>query len=249
MSEHEEMESEIAAWVLGATDPDEAKRIASHVQGCPICRATATRLGWVSDGLALGAEEVEPPARLRQRILDAAAASPHTAPRSTRMEPQVVQIQRPRSRISARLADRVPLYAAAAAVLIALVGGLLVGDLAGRSTSPTPSSQVARFNLAGHDSMAGARAAVIDLKSDGIALVDFSGLPPLVPGKIYEVWLIGPSNRVDAAGVFIPDSSGSKVVVVNKPLAGYATMAVTVEQGPDGVGAPTQQPQLSGAVA
>jgi hypothetical protein len=111
------------------------------------------------------------------------------------------------------------------------------------------SSQVARFSLAGHDSMVGARASVIDLKSDGIAFVDFSGLPPPPTGKVYELWLIGPANRVDAAGVFIPDGNGNRVVVVSRPLAGYVTMAVTTEQGPDGVAAPTQQPQLLGSIA
>jgi hypothetical protein len=39
------------------------------------------------------------------------------------------------------------------------------------------------------------------------------------------------------------------VVVVSQPLAGYTTMAVTTEQGPDGVAAPTQQPQLAGRIA
>jgi len=36
---------------------------------------------------------------------------------------------------------------------------------------------------------------------------------------------------------------------VSRPLAGYTTMAVTTEQGPDGVTAPTQQPQLAGTIA
>ncbi len=125
----------------------------------------------------------------------------------------------------------------------------MVGDVVGRSASPAATSQVARFSLVGHDSMTGARAAVIDLKSDGIAFVDFSGLPQPASGKVYELWLIGPTNRVDAAGVFIPDRNGNRVVVVSRPLAGYVTMAVTTEQGPDGVAAPTQQPQLSGSIA
>jgi hypothetical protein len=43
--------------------------------------------------------------------------------------------------------------------------------------------------------------------------------------------------------------NGNKVVVVSQPLAGYTTMAVTTEQGPDGIAAPTQQPQLAGNIA
>jgi anti-sigma-K factor RskA len=247
MSDHEEMEMAVAAWVLGATDPDEAERIARHVEGCDSCRTTAARLRHVVDTIPLAVEEVEPPQRLRQRILAAASAPNVTAAAPIRLP---VRPQARRNRWTGfRLPGRVPMPAAAAMVAVALVAGLVIGDIASRSAAPAPASQVARFSLAGHDSMAGARAAVVDLKSDGIAFVDFSGLPALPPGKVYELWLIAGSNRVDAAGVFVPDGNGNKVVVVSRPLAGYTTMAVTTEQGPDGVSAPTQQPQLAGSVA
>jgi hypothetical protein len=87
---------------------------------------------------------------------------------------------------------------------------------------------------------------VIELRNDGLALVDFSGLPALESGKVYELWLITPGGRPDAAAVFVPDSNGGKVVLVSRSLAGYALMAVTTERGPDGETAPTQQPQLYG---
>jgi anti-sigma-K factor RskA len=247
MSEHDEMENAIAAWVLGAADPDEARRISRHLEGCPSCRVIAERFRSVTDAIPLAVEEVEPNPRLRQRIL-AAAGSGQIAIPSARPEAPVLRVAHRRRWLDARLLGRVPV-GAAAVVLIALAAGLVVGDLVGRSAPPAVSSQVARFSLAGHDSMVGARASVIDLKSDGIAFVDFSGLPPPPTGKVYELWLIGPANRVDAAGVFIPDGNGNRVVVVSRPLAGYVTMAVTTEQGPDGVAAPTQQPQLLGSIA
>jgi anti-sigma-K factor RskA len=139
--------------------------------------------------------------------------------------------------------------AAAAAVLLALTVGAVVGEVAGHVTSPPSQAEVTRFTLSGHGAMAGAQATVIDLKHDGVALVDFTGLPPLQPGNVYELWLIRPDRQPVPAGVFVPDSNGTKVVVVATPLAGYITMAVTSEQGPNGAGAPTQQPQLSGTVA
>ena len=76
---------------------------------------------------------------------------------------------------------------------------------------------------------------VIDLRSDGVALVDFSGLPAVQPGRVYEVWLITPTGRADAAAVFVPDSDGGKIVLVDRSLAGYSQMAITNEQGPDGI--------------
>jgi len=44
MSDHEEMESSVAAWVLGALDADEAETVRSHAEGCPTCREVAARL-------------------------------------------------------------------------------------------------------------------------------------------------------------------------------------------------------------
>jgi hypothetical protein len=49
--------------------------------------------------------------------------------------------------------------------------------------------------------------------------------------------------------VFVPDSNGAKVVLVNHSLGGYSEMAVTNEAGPSGAKSPTQQPKLYGNVA
>lgn len=242
MSEHEELENSIAAWVLGATEPDEASRISSHVAGCASCREVVRRLKQTTDFLAFEAGELDPPAELRQRIL--AATSTTEAPMPERATPRPLHFARRGRRPSARIS----VYAAAAAVLVALVAGVVAGEFAGHGPPPPAQNQVARFTLVGHDSMAGASATVIDLKSDGAAVVTFSGLPALAPGKVYELWLITADKRVDPAGVFVPDSNGAKMVAVGKPLARYVTMAVTTEVGPDGVQAPTQQPLLYGSL-
>lgn len=63
------------------------------------------------------------------------------------------------------------------------------------------------------------------------------------------MWLITPGGRADPAAVFVPDSNGSKVVLVNHALQGYTLMAITDEAVPDGSQAPTQSPQLYGSVA
>lgn len=244
MPDHEELESLVAPWVLGAVEPAEAESVRAHIEGCAACREAAARLGRSAGMLAFDVEEVEPPAGLRERILAAAS-------RGTAVAPQPVPA-RPRDRrpspmpaIPSRPRGWVPGYAAAATVVLALAVGLIAGDLVGRQATP-PAPAVVRSTLAGHEALAGASASVIDLKSDGVALVDFSNLPQLEAGKVYEVWLITAGGRADPAGVFVPDPNGSKVVLVGKSLAGYTVMAVTTEAGPSGTLAPTQQPQLYG---
>lgn len=244
MSDHEELENSVAAWVLGAVEADEVDVMRTHIEGCPSCREATSRLGRAVGMLPLDVEEVEPPARLRERILASAAASRGSAEAPLRL-PTRAKVRRPsRPQIQPRPSGRVPGYAAAALVVLALAVGLVAGDLVGREA---PSSPVAvRSTLLGHEGLAGAKASVIDLKSDGVALVDFSNMPQLDSGKVYEVWLITAAGRADPAAVFVPDPNGSKVVLVAKSLAGYTVMAVTTEAGPDGAQAPTQQPQLYG---
>jgi Anti-sigma-K factor rskA len=104
------------------------------------------------------------------------------------------------------------------------------------------------MEVVGHQELAGAKATVIDLKSDGVALVDLTGLPPVQSGKVYENWLITAGGRADPAAVFVPDSNGSKVVLVNQSLSGYSLKAITREAGPYGTKQPTEQPQMSGSL-
>jgi anti-sigma-K factor RskA len=247
MSDHEKYEPSVAAWVLGAVDADEASAIAAHVEGCSECRRTASRLRRAASMLPLEVEEQEPAAYLRSRILTLTASPPR--PSLGRADSRLPQERNRGRRLRLSMIDRVPVFAAAAVVLLALTVGVVVGDVAGRTASTPSQAEVTRFTLSGHGSMARAQATVVDLKRDGVALVDFAGLPPVEQGNVYELWLIRPDKQPQPAGVFVPDSNGTKVVVVATPLAGYTTMAVTSERGPDGVQAPTQQPELYGSVA
>ena len=85
MSDHEELESMVAPWVLGAVDTDEVGEIREHINGCASCRQTTLRLTRAAGVLSLDVEEVEPPARLRERILASAAASRGAAAPPVRM--------------------------------------------------------------------------------------------------------------------------------------------------------------------
>lgn len=247
MSDHEEIESSVAAFVLGALDPDEAIALRSHIDGCPTCRDVAARLGRVVGALPLAVEESVPPPRLRERVLAAARASSRQSG-----SPATAPIPLPRAKAPApprmSFIRRIPAYAVAAVAVLALLIGVVIGQVA-HAPQHSPAGQVARFALSGHEGMSGARASVIDLKSDGLALVDFRGLPQPGSGRVYEVWLIPGTGNPLPVAVFVPDSNGSKVVLVDRSLAGYAVMAVTNEPGPDGSQAPTQQPQLFGNVS
>jgi len=242
-AQHDELEGSVAAWVLGALEPSEAQTIAAHAEGCATCREVAVRLRRVVGALPVAVDELTPPARLRGRLLAAAAASRGRAERP-------IAMRRPRpAPVPRSAAGRMPLYAMAAVAVVALLIGVLVGQIAAQRTQGTAQEQVARFTLTGHEDMAGAQATVVDLKADGIALVDFRGLPPPGANRVYEVWLVPAHGSPVPAAVFVPDAGGGKVVLVNRALAGYAVLAVTNEPAPDGSPQPSQQPRLYGNVA
>src|SRR5947209_1923971 len=187
---HGDVESMVAPWVLGALDTAEEESVRAHVEGCATCGEVATRLRRVVGALPLAADEAAPPAPLRRRVLAAAAASGERIPATATARPRRPSPARP---IAVGFARRMPAYALAAVALVALLTGLLAGQVAFRGRPAPATSQVARFSLSGHGAMAGAHANVVDLRADGLALVDFRGLPALAQGRVYELWLV-PAN-------------------------------------------------------
>ncbi len=134
----------------------------------------------------------------------------------------------------------------AAIAVVALLAGLLMGN-ALRATPPQSGPQVSHFTLAGSGAASNVTGDVSYVKGQ-VAIIHFSDLPTVEPGRVYELWLITAGNHADAAGVFTPDARGEAQIVVNRSLGGYKLIAVTVEAGPTGVSAPTQAPEISGNI-
>jgi anti-sigma-K factor RskA len=245
--DHEEIEDLLGAFVLDATDPEEDELVRAHLEGCSTCTSTVQRLRRSLGAVPLAAEKVSPPQRLRQQILAAAAASRQpeiAAPRRAR----ILRLRPPRARLWPAAAGWRSTVAAAAIVAFALGAGLGLGIGRSIAPQPAPASGVAQYSLSGSGAMSGAQGRVFELKQQGLTLVEFSNLPELEAGKVYELWLIPRQGQPAPAGVFKPDPGGSHVVVLARNLQGLSALAVTAEAGPDGTSAPSEQPQLIGKV-
>jgi quercetin dioxygenase-like cupin family protein len=71
VSADQAVENRLAAFALGLPDADPDGALASHLaDGCESCAAELRELRETAAILALGAEPIEPPARLRQRLVD-----------------------------------------------------------------------------------------------------------------------------------------------------------------------------------
>jgi anti-sigma-K factor RskA len=242
-ADHDELETSVAAFVLGALEDQEAEEVRRHLETCPTCPTLADGLRRAVGVLPLGVEPAPPPAHLRDRILAAAGVAASTP--AVRDRPAVVPVRRD---TTGRWVRWRPASAAAAAIIaFALGAGLGLGI--GRTTAPPlPSTSVAQFTMSGTGQMEGAHGSVFELRREGVTFVQFSGLPPIASDRVYELWLIPASGQPVPGAVFAPDLRGGQVVVLGHDLAGYKALAVTEEAAPTGASAPTQQPQLSGAL-
>lgn len=246
MTDHAELENSVAASVLGAAGDKEMEDVRAHLAGCADCRLLAARLQRATDSLSLAIEIVEPPARLKSRILEAAAAAART-PAQSPAKARIIHLRRGRTRpwaIGSRMAAGFPKAAVAALALAVL--GLGSWNVYLTTQLSREQGQVVSGTLTGRAEMSGVQATVLDFKAHSLAVVSFSKLPAAPAGKVYELWLIPASGAAERVAVFQPDIDGSNTVVVNRDLSHYKWMAVTVENGPSGAPAPTQEPSIIG---
>jgi anti-sigma-K factor RskA len=91
-------------WALHALEPDEEIDVERHVPTCADCSAAVLDTQAVMAQLASAVEQVDPPARLRASILDAAAATPQVQPELSAPQPTPAP-RHPRSAVSASPAE------------------------------------------------------------------------------------------------------------------------------------------------
>jgi hypothetical protein len=237
---HDEMENAVAAFVLDACDEDERERVRVHVEGCLHCREVARRLSRAAESIPLVSRDVRPPARLRERILAAAAVSPPGTQQEAQAPPARI-MPLPPPVMPARPSERWRLLVPAVALLVA--GLVALGAWNVRLNQP-PS----HYAMSGIGSMSGASGEVTDLGREGKTEVSLASLPQPEAGHVYELWLVDGSGHLVPARVFTPDSHGNADLVLDRGLHNVKQVVVTQEAGPAGVQTPTRKPELAGQV-
>ena len=251
---HDRMEEMLSAEAMGGQDEDGRRELRGamtwHDPRCPECAGFRVAYAEVAASLAMSLEPVPPAAGAERRLLEAVRASARGGPALT-----VTRLDDEDDERAGAGRRRNPLRVAAAALAAAaclFAAGVLGYAVRGPTASPTAVARLfaAQPGTRSATLQSGAQRVVVYYRpGQQAALLVGTGLPSPPAGHVYELWLITPGGKADPAGVFVPDASGGKVVVIGQSLAGYNLMAVTVEAGPDGVGSPTQQPQIYGTVA
>lgn len=249
----------VGLYVLNAATLAEAAAFEAHLAVCDSCRAELAALRPIAAGLAETVPQIDPPARLRERVLRVAGGG---AMRSDSRTSPSAAGRMARTRLAWSLA------AASVVAAIALGGYSLelrrlqtslerqlqqaltraeaaereVSDI--RLTALGARSQLAvltapdvvRIDLAGQPNAPRASARAFWSRSSGMVFTA-SNLPSLGAGRVYQLWVLTAEGPPVGVGLLQPDQAGSLSAMFQTPADIPPPTGVAVSDEPAG-GAP-----------
>jgi anti-sigma-K factor RskA len=241
MSEPAGPHVEVAAYLLGKLEADEAERFEAHLEGCADCRRHLEELGGLPALLAQAAPATTLPDGLRARTLtavrDRAAADRTAAVAETGVAEQTgaaeesgaaeapVPLRRPWWR------QRWVLAAVAAALVLALAvpGALLVFGGGG--------GDVTRLTLVAAEGVRGRGEVTVTRTAAGRSFdVRIEGLAPAPAGSLYELWAVNAKDTMErpqrvSLGTFGvgPGGSAHFTAFTAAPADQFPVVGVTLE--------------------
>jgi anti-sigma-K factor RskA len=223
---------DLAAYALGALDPEEARAIGAHVDSCSRCQADVRAFSDTAWTIAESRARDVPP-RLRTAIVERA-----------RRESRTARVERSGG-IFAFLARPVPLFASLAlalALAVATTGYVTAqrdADRYGAALAAIPGARVVALAPTGE--LAGVRGSLV-VPDNGGAPYLILDLPDAPAGKTWEAWVIR-GQTAFAAG--ITDGRGLTTLVLRAAFTAGDTIAVTAEPA-GGRDQPSGKPVLAG---
>jgi anti-sigma-K factor RskA len=230
MSEPASPHVEVAAYVLGKLEAEEAERFEAHLGECADCRRQLDELGRLPGLLAQAAPATPLPDGLRARTLTAVRQRAAEAERARTASPTgvtaaPVPVRRPWWR-RRWLAVAV---AAALVVALAIPGALLLfrGD----------GGQVTRLTLVAAEGHRGRGQVTITRTSAGRSFdVRIEGLDPPPAGSLYELWAVNPRDTLEhpqrvSLGTFTVGTDGRAhlTAFTAAPADRFPVVGVTLE--------------------
>ena len=262
---HDELKELSGAYVLGALSDGERVEFERHLATCPECAAEVRELGTVASGLAVAVPQVDPPAALRARVLQAAGGGPA---RGAVVDPQV------------RRASTLPAWLALAASLAAVALGLYTFTLRARidrlqaelraataraegverelriaRVSADRADQIARvleapdvrrIDLAGQATAPGAAGRAFWSPSQGLVFTA-NNLPRPAPGRQYQLWVIPAGSKTPVSAGLLEGTGQTLTLVPPGTAAAIGAVAVSIEPA-GGVLQPTGDIVLLGSL-
>jgi anti-sigma factor RsiW len=197
---------DLAAYALGALEPEEEARVREHLQVCERCRSELQWLRPAVDVLPASVPQVEPPRRLKRELMRTVRADAR--------EERGGWWSRRAGWISMRARPAVAVGA------VALLGAGIAGYAVNEANEA--SDEMVTFQ--------GADSAVLERDGDE-ATLRVAGMAPLAAGEVYQLWY-GDSAGVEPAKAFTVGEDGAAEADLGEIPAGTEELLVTKEDEP-----------------
>lgn len=216
---------DVAAYALGALDPDEAEAFRTHLDSCVVCRDELVAFEQVVGVLPMGVPQHRAPDDLRRRVLE-------TVEREPKLDSPADPRRRRRPRWARLPLPRPGLALAAAVVMLAIAIAAVELGTSGTTKPHVFAAQVTGPGTANLTVAAG----------HGQLIVRRFSPPPA--GEIYEVWLERPGRSpAPTTALFSVTANGDANVEVPGNLRGVNIVMVTPEPA-GGTSTPTHPPVI-----
>ncbi len=230
----------LPGFALGILDEKESESVLEHLGVCAVCRLELSHYEDITQSLGLAAPLVEPPAGLKQKVLDKARGT--IASQSERVPP--TQVPSWGSRVS-----KFVLSWRALAVLLVVVlfsSNVLMWRQISLLKAAPAQTDFGLVRMTGVGAYAGATGVLIVSPNGSDGTLVAAGLKPLDSNHQYQLWLTKDGQRT-SGGLFqvSADGYGSLWIYSEQPLDSYAQFGVTIEPS-GGSPAPTGEKVLAG---
>src|SRR5215213_9877778 len=247
-----EIRPNLAAFVLGGLEAEEAAEVRHHLESCPGCQSELEELRKVNRALEAAPPPAAPPAHLKEEVLSRVRAEqpPRSNEAGAAEESSSLEGQRRPHRTSRfdRLKGlRIVLPSAAAAALVAVIAlGLFFGFL--REEAPVATIQLIptyqeAAGLKGYWGVAEIRPQPSGNQQVELKLNNFEEPKP---SSYYELWFVSGERRI-SAGSFTSVGKGQTRVSLNvAPEARHFHTLLITEEHVGNTSAPSTEVALKG---
>lgn len=234
---HDYYEDLLGAYALDAVSNEERAEMERHLATCDTCPAELAQFRATVADLAFLADDIEPPASLRERIRqDAINAQGHEpAPLHSIPAPAPIPASATSPISLASVRERLLPWSLAAVFLLATLG-MLAWNI--QLQQRTPERVVETIVLRPANDPAGNSGIAHYIPDERVLVLMAEDLPALAPGQIYQVWLIDGEAPIPAG---VLHAEGERVAIA-ADRAQFQAVAITIEPGPLGSPLPTSDP-------
>lgn len=225
--DHERWQDDLAAYVLGALEPDEARQFEQHMDGCERCQAGLRWLMPAVNALPESVEQRQPPPSLRTKVIGEARRD--AAERSQSWLHRLGAVLRGSGRGPVALRPALGMLAV-----------LLVVAFAGYAISSGGSEDGDGGSVVVSGEPPGVVAKVVREEGESEGTLHLSNVEPLHGERVLEAWVQRDGEVAPVRALFAPDHEGNATTALPN-MDGVEAVMVTIEPA-GGSERPTSDP-------